>query len=55
MLNDQNQNKNLEPLGKNWPFPVHNGQRTAESQKLLDTKRFTKTKDDFSDLEEAPY
>lgn len=50
-----NQNKTAEPISKNWPFPVSNGQRTEESQKLLDTKRFTKTKDDFSDLEESPY
>lgn len=47
------QNQQKPPT--NWPFPVSNGQRTEESQKLLDTKRFTKTKDDFSDLEESPY
>lgn len=23
----------------NWPFPIVNGQRTPESQSLLDTKR----------------
>lgn len=37
----------------NWPFAFINGQRTEESQKLLNTKRFPKQKEDFSDCEEA--
>lgn len=46
MLNDQK-----PPI--NWPFPVYNEQRTEESQKLLNTKRFPKQKEDTSDWEEA--
>ena len=45
MLEDQ--------IPMNWPFPMHNGQRTEESQKLLNTKRFPKQKEDTSDWEEA--
>lgn len=37
----------------NWPFPVSNGERTEDSQKLLDTKHFPKSKPDLSDCEEA--
>lgn len=37
----------------NWPFPIYNEQRTEESQKLLNTKRFPKQKEDTSDWEEA--
>lgn len=36
-----------------WPFPIYNDQRTEESQKLLNTKRFPKQKEDTSDWEEA--
>ena len=36
-----------------WPFAFVNGQRTEESQKLLNTKRFPKQKEDTSDWEEA--
>lgn len=39
----------------NWPFPMMNNQRTPESQKLLDTKRFPKEKQDTSDWEESPF
>lgn len=40
----------------NWPFPVVNGQRTQESQALLDNKQKNKpTKDDLSDFEEATF
>ncbi len=39
----------------NWPFPMMNNQRTPESQKLIDTKRFPKEKPDTSDWEESPF
>lgn len=35
------------------PFPVVNGVRTAASQKLIDSRSFTKTKSDLSDIPEA--
>lgn len=38
-----------------WPFAIVNNQRTPESQKLLDTKRFPKEKPDTSDWEESPF
>lgn len=54
MLEDQIPMNCKTSEGKSmWPFPMHNGQRTEESQKLLDTKRFPKQKEDTSDWEEA--
>lgn len=51
MLEDQKTPNNLT----HWPFPMMNNQRTVESQKLLDTKRFPKEKQDTSDWEESPF
>lgn len=50
MQNQQNQNENKVI----WPFPTINGERTKESQELLDSKHY-KTKEvlDTNDYEEA--
>lgn len=42
-----------QQIPTNWPFALVNGERTEESQKLLDQKVHTKTKVDVSDVEEA--
>ena len=49
----QNQNQQKPP--SNWPFPVSNGQRSEESQKLLDTKYFPKEKINLENYEEAMF
>lgn len=36
-----------------WPFPTNNGERTPESQALLDQKRHTVTPPDLSEVPEA--
>jgi hypothetical protein len=54
MSNQQPLNKdNLPPT---WPFPTINGERTKESQELLDSKHY-KTKEvlDTDDYEESPF
>lgn len=47
----QNQQKQNNPFV--WPFPSINGERTKESQELLDTKQHKTTKDDLSDVPDA--
>jgi len=41
--------------GKNWPFPVQfdTNKRTAESTKLLETKRFVKNKPPPPEMQDA--
>lgn len=45
----------IQKLPINWPFPVSNGERTEESQKLLDTKYFSKEKINLEHYEEATF
>lgn len=51
MQNQQNENES-----KTWPFPSVNGERTKESQELIDSKHY-KTEEVFNtdDHEEAPF
>ena len=54
MSNQQQPNK--EQLSPIWPFPAINGERTKESQELLDSKHH-KTNEvlDTDDYEESPF
>lgn len=38
-----------------WPFPLINGKRTPASQQLLERKHQRPKRDDFSDVEDAPW
>ena len=37
------------------PFPIVNGERTTESQKLIDKKYHKPTEKNLSDIPDAPY
>jgi hypothetical protein len=44
------------PSTTNWPFAFVNGERTKESQQLLDSKHYTTNEVlDTNDYEESPF
>lgn len=48
----------MTTIPANWPFPIVNGQRTPESQALIDAKRLPSNveqqrKEDLAQMEEA--
>jgi hypothetical protein len=46
-------NQNQPKTPSNWPFPITNGERSDESQNLIDGKHATKEKIDIQNYEEA--
>ena len=49
----QNQIQSQLKSPSNWPFPISNGERSVESQKLIDGKNFSKEKISIENYEEA--
>lgn len=46
---------NDDDLPSTWPFPVHNGKRTAASQELLDNKPKRRQNEAPDDMDDAPF